>query len=150
VTKVSVYETADKGKKPAGLVAAIIKWEDGLTREALWEALWNRRTYATSGERILVDFRINGELPGGTIKVSGLPKVEITVAGREEIETIELIRNSKVVARIESPGRIFSTSFSDRDFQCSSYYYVRISQKSVVENNGIEKALTSPIRVVPE
>ncbi len=143
-------EDAATSKNPAGLVAAIVNSDEGLTRESLWDALWNRRIYATSGERILVDFRIDGKLPGETVRTSELPVIEMNVAARQDLECIELIRNGTVIFYEQPPGRAFSTSFVDETFFRPSYYYLRATQKSTVENEGIEKAWTSPIWVEPQ
>jgi hypothetical protein len=43
----------------SGGLAAV--WAAELTREAVFDALYARRCYGTTGARILLDFRLNGE-----------------------------------------------------------------------------------------
>jgi len=45
------------GRRHGGLAAV---WADELTREGIFDALRQRRCYATTGERILVDFSVGG------------------------------------------------------------------------------------------
>ena len=40
-------------------------WAEALTREALFEALWARRCFATNGARVMLDVRVNG-MPMGS------------------------------------------------------------------------------------
>lgn len=42
-------------------------YSTNLTRESIFEAMWQRNTYATTGARIIVDFRINNCLMGSEI-----------------------------------------------------------------------------------
>jgi len=65
----------------SGLVAAP---SASLTRDDVWKALWNRQVFATSGKRIILEFSINGQAMGQTIKAAGstMPRdMEITVEG---------------------------------------------------------------------
>ena len=52
----------------AGIYAA------GRTREAIWEAVEARRTYATSGPRILLDFRLGDHWMGEEVPAAELPE----------------------------------------------------------------------------
>ena len=72
-----------------------------LTREALWEAFRARRCYGTTGERIALWVEVDGQPMGADYETSGLPTVKITVEGTAPLESVELLRGTKVFCRWE-------------------------------------------------
>ena len=119
------------------------------------EGLRKRRCYATTGDRIVISFEINGHVMGETIEIedrSLAREVRIDVVGTNKIEKVELIRNcepllehrgssdhEKIAFRDESDIREVSIASEGEMF---SFYYVR-----VVQADG-EMAWTSPIWIV--
>lgn len=79
-----------------GLMAALCK---DLTRESIFEAIWAKRTYALTGDRIEVDFTVDGQPMGASIKAAGQVEVRFDVAGRDEMDVVEIIQDGHVVAR---------------------------------------------------
>lgn len=79
-----------------GLMAALV---DDLTREAIFSAINARRTYALTGDRIEVDFRVNGEPMGATIDAGREVEVSFSVQGRDELEVVEIIQEGRIVHR---------------------------------------------------
>jgi hypothetical protein len=69
-----------------------------LTRESLWEAFLARRVYGVSGDRILLEFTVNGACMGRRITAAGRRQVRVQVKGEEAIDRIELLRNGRVIA----------------------------------------------------
>jgi hypothetical protein len=72
---------------------------DKLTRDAVWQAYQNRRVYATTGARIVLDVTTNqGHQMGDVVKVTedSIPRFSISVAGTANIERIELRNASRV------------------------------------------------------
>ena len=111
------------------------------TRESIFHALYDRRTYATTGARIIVDFRIDGRPMGTEFQTDSPPTITLSAIGTAPIDRIEINRNGRVahVARCR-------TAKADLDWQDSSpptnstvCYYAR-----VVQSDG-EEAITSPI-----
>ena len=74
-----------------GLIAA---WAGDLTRPGLWEAFRARRVYGTSGERIFLDFSVNGHPMGAAYDASGAIDLEVDVAGTAGIERIDVWRGT--------------------------------------------------------
>ncbi len=74
-------------------------YADELTREGVFEALRARRTYAVSGDRIALDFRVNGRWMGEVLPAADRREITIDAAGWDEIDRIELLRNNRVIAR---------------------------------------------------
>ena len=67
-----------------GLVAVHSRGRD---RESIWEALWARRVYGTSGDRILLWFALDGDPPtpmGGEALRGGRPRFTVRAAGAFE------------------------------------------------------------------
>lgn len=123
-------------------VAAL--WVKEHSREGILDALKNRRCFATTGDKIIIDFRLNGAMQGSEIKISDIPKLTFIVKGQRELAKVEILRNSKVIKEYVffKSETTFSTEFFDTDFKQENevlYYYVRATQK----NNEI--AWSSPV-----
>jgi hypothetical protein len=70
-----------------------------LTREALWEALHARRTYATTGERILLDVTVDGHAMGESYESADEVKIDVAAEGTAPIEQIDVLRGADVIHR---------------------------------------------------
>ena len=99
-----------------------------LTRQALWEALWARRVYATTGERILLDFKIDGHDMGEDLALSKPPLIHLMVAGTAPLAQVELIRNGQVVLSRIKPGLDLEMEWQE-DRVYPGYYYLRVTQE---------------------
>ncbi|MGD1996808.1 MAG: DUF3604 domain-containing protein, partial [Anaerolineae bacterium] len=73
-------------------------YADSLTRESIWDALLARRTFATTGARIIVSFTINGSLMGRVIEPEGPPQIWFRVEGTDRIDRVEVIKNGRPVS----------------------------------------------------
>jgi hypothetical protein len=65
---------------------------DGLTREAIWEAILARRTYAVTGDKIACRFTINGR-PMGSELAAKERNVELDVTGCDRLDKIVVYKN---------------------------------------------------------
>jgi hypothetical protein len=112
---------------PDGLTAV---YANSLTREGIWDALWNRRSYGTTGARILLEFSINGKLMGGELVCDGPRQVQLRAAGTARIATLELIRDNDVLFSWQVDQGHVATSYSDRDTlsEGEHWYYLRLAQ----------------------
>lgn len=113
------------------------------TRESIFEAMYDRRSYATTGARIVLDFLVNGNPMGSEIECKKSPIIKIKVIGTDVIERIEIKKNSEVI-HTKKPGKIeveFEWEDSDFNSDDTAYYYVRVVQKDK------EEAVSSPIWV---
>ena len=106
-----------------------------LTREALYDALYQRRCYATSGVPIVVDFRINDYLMGSDITVQSNPHLKCSITGTAPLRSVDIVRSGHVFAGLECrPGEgVTSLSFTLDDTIIipgeSHYYYLRVIQE---------------------
>jgi len=74
-------------------------WAPDLSRAAIFEAIRNRRTYATSGERITLEFAINGQPMGSELPMTADRQIDVRVEGQDTVHMIELIRGGQVIER---------------------------------------------------
>ncbi|HVF65726.1 MAG TPA: DUF3604 domain-containing protein [Casimicrobiaceae bacterium] len=76
-----------------------------LTRDALWQALRERHCYATSGERILLEFRSGIARMGDAIAVPPFSRddlaFDVRVEGTAPLEAIEFFRGTECLERID-------------------------------------------------
>ena len=70
-----------------------------LTQQSLWEAFKERRIYAVSGDRIVVDFSINDSFMGQEIKGADKREIEFSISGEDFIDYVDIIKNGKVIKR---------------------------------------------------
>jgi hypothetical protein len=70
-----------------------------LTREALWEAFWARRTYATTGERIILDVRVDGHMMGDEYSTGEAPEIKVRVHGTRPLHAVEAMNGRNLVYR---------------------------------------------------
>ena len=80
-------------------------WAESCTRKAIWEALYARRMYALTGDRIDLRFTVNGAPMGSVIPVSRKRAIQIDVHGGAAIDCIDLIRDGRLVRRVFAAGR---------------------------------------------
>lgn len=83
-----------------GLTAALVK---NLDRESIWDAFWNRRTYALTGDRIEIDFSVDGAVMGSTLTTRPSVEVAFAVAARDEIALVEIIHDGEVAEQFRPP-----------------------------------------------
>lgn len=123
-----------------------------LTREAVWDALWNRRCYGTTGERIILRVEADGLCMGQETVADGDPRTfRVLAAGTAPLARVEIVRNGEAV-------HVATPKAEDCEFEWQDaadlgplfirgqhaavpfvYYYVRVTQE-----DG-HKAWSSPI-----
>lgn len=71
-------------------------WATALTREALWEALLARRTYAVSGDKIACRFAVNGNPMGSVVRAGGNRRtITLDVAACAALDKIIVYKNAR-------------------------------------------------------
>jgi len=110
-------------------------WVKEISRNGILEGMRSRRVFGTTGDQIEVDFRLNGAIQGQTINSVKKPILAFNIRAVDWIESIEILRNSKVIQSIipDESNKKMSGEYIDEDFQKEKeilYYYVRIIQKN--------------------
>ncbi len=70
-----------------------------LTREALWEALWSRRCYATTGERMILQVDMDGHVMGEEFETDEPPKISVRIMGTAPLHEVEVKRGVETIHR---------------------------------------------------
>jgi len=75
-------------------------WAPKLSREALWQAFLERRTYAVSGDRIVCNFSVNGEPMGGiapeALESPAPREILLGIRGGDALSRVEILKNNRV------------------------------------------------------
>ena len=102
-----------------------------LTREAVWQAMDQRYTYATSGVPIVCDFAVNGVRSGAGGTLAGGVVFCAALHGTAPIERVEIIANGQCVWQDE-PGS-WDVEIDGAELPAlagdSAYYYLRLKQQ---------------------
>ena len=103
-----------------------------LTRASIWEAMDQRRTYATTEVHIVADFTVNGLSMGSEGTHSNEADLYFSTAlhGTAPIERVEIISNGRTVWRAEPNDwdvALNEIPLSPPDNE-SAYYYLRLKQ----------------------
>jgi hypothetical protein len=114
-------------------VAAL--WVKEISREGILEALRNRRTFATTGDKMYIDLMINGAPMGSVSRSAKIPQLAIEVHGQYPLEKVEILRNSRVIHEfhMDGEGLEFRQTYSDQHYTDETnvlYYYIRATQKN--------------------
>ena len=127
-----------------------------LARDALWQALHDRRCYATTGDRILLDFSMDGHPLGNDIPADlatyGPRAFSMRVAGTYRIDSVEIVRNNQVIHVAEPGAEVWEGGWVDQEpllplalqptfgyDRPFVYYYLRVTQ------GNRQQAWASPI-----
>lgn len=96
-------------------------WASDLTREAIWEALWHRRTVATTGARIILGWALSGYFMGSEVPVDPgdalvmQREIVVDAYAEERILAIEILRNNEVVHRTRTTSDQAVVHWADED-----------------------------------
>lgn len=74
-------------------------WATSLTRDGIWDAIQNRRTYALTGDRIALAYTLNDVPIGGFSKPTATRHIEVAVEAGSSIDYIDVLHNNQVIHR---------------------------------------------------
>lgn len=136
---------SDQTQYSPGLTAIIAPEQ---TRDALFQALYNRSCYATTGERMVVTFFIGGVSIGGELSTYYKPGLMYNrhlsgfIAGTADLKEIQIIRNGQLIKTLKpGSGYYYELAYDDTEpfekvtlkpqdnVPPFAYYYLRILQK---------------------
>ena len=145
------------GIYPSGIMAI---WAENLTKKSLWDALHNRKTYGTTGPRVIIEFHLNSYFMGDIIDLDQAPHLiskrtmKASIYSPFSIEKIELIRNNSVINVLLVNHEHTNYEYIDLDLfnkialknsqknEIFIFYYIRV----FISNNNM--AWSSPIWLI--
>ena len=114
-------------------------YAEKLTRQSLFDALTSRRVFATTDDRTILEFSVNGNIMGSEIVSEGLPLIEGAVYSHNPVKRVEIIKfdgKRYSVDSIPLTAGESQVAFSmiDSQFVRSSFYYLRVVSKGNVND----------------
>ncbi|MDO8586758.1 MAG: DUF3604 domain-containing protein [Armatimonadota bacterium] len=121
--------SGDHNAMGIGLAAILV---EEVSQRGIVEALLARRCYATTGDKIFLDFRVDGHLMGEEYVAAGKPRISAIVECEQPIINLVVFKNNKVVHEMAEGDlksrKILTVDFVDEGFSGNSYYYLRVIQ----------------------
>lgn len=96
-----------------------------LTWDAVFDALKSRRTVATQGQRIVIDFKVNHLLIGEEGVVTSPVTMALRVTAPRPLEFVDIIRDEVLINRIPCQGRTLSDEILDSPGPGQHCYRIR-------------------------
>ena len=116
-------------------------WTERLTREAVFDALWARRVYATTNNRTFLRFSLGGQPMGGSVPAAAALPVVIYAASDSPIARLDLVRNGADVHTVTPNAREVQVERRETAATAGAWYLVRVTR----QDGGM--AWSSPIWV---
>lgn len=116
--------SSDTHRSVPGLGGAITGlYAEELTPESLFDAYRNRRTVATQGFFIYVDFKVGDIFIGGEGDLSSPPNIQAFVDAPETIDYVEIIRDGEMLFRTSPHSSDCQLSFKDDKARPGNHFY---------------------------
>jgi hypothetical protein len=127
-----------------GGLAAVYTSE--LTRDGLYDGMFQRRAYATTNRRIFVDFEMDGHLMGEEYKTSRPPRIIVRVAGTDYLARVDVIRDNLIIYQ----GGIYidqgSLSAQDQSWNDDLAFRERVTRKQ--RRDAIDEVKTADFSLI--
>lgn len=81
-----------------------------LSRKAILEALFDRRTYAVTGDRIALRFTLNGNVMGRELPFTKERRIRVSVTGWDQVDRVEVLKNNRVIHRSYPMDKVTGSS----------------------------------------
>lgn len=74
-------------------------WAESCSRDAIWDAIQKRRTYALTGDRIDLRFSVNDTCMGGISLPDETREISVDVVAGDCIDYIDILHNNRIIHR---------------------------------------------------
>lgn len=112
-----------------GLIAVYAK---NLTRQEIYQAIKDRRCYATTNCRILGYFNVNGSCSGSEISIEsgGVLQVHVEFYGSDAIDAVDIVKDGHIIHSVSSlETQLIFDCPVEAGLPGSHYIYVRMKQE---------------------
>lgn len=127
--KLGFIASGDHNAMGIGLAALFVK---EVSQAGVIEALQARRCYGTTGDKIVIDFRINDAFMGQELIVKDKPTIKANIQAVSPLKSVVLFKNNKIIWEKDQSqlkgAKNFDFNFTDQKFDADSYYYIRAIQ----------------------
>lgn len=122
--RLGLIGASDNHERNPGLGGALTGvWAQGNTRSGIFDALFERRCFATTGLRPIVKFWLSGAFMGGEALTSDPPLIQLDVTCDRRTQEVEVIRDGELVMEFRPGEEEFSVEWADEDCSPGSHYY---------------------------
>ena len=127
--KLGFVSGGDHNAMGVGVTALFVK---EVSQAGIIEALRSRRCYGTSGDKIVIDFRIKDAFMGQELTVKEKPTIKAHIIGTAPLTSVVVFKNNNIVWEKNTDQlkgmSDFEFQFTDEKFESNCYYYVRAIQ----------------------
>ncbi|MGJ3237559.1 MAG: DUF3604 domain-containing protein [Anaerolineae bacterium] len=74
-------------------------WAESCSREAIWNAILNRRTYALTGDKIDLRFELNDACMGSICPPDDTREITVDIRAGDSIDYIDVLHNNRIIHR---------------------------------------------------
>ena len=105
-------------------------WAEEQSREGVFAALQQRRTFATNGPKMRLFLSAAGVPMGSVGQVRGDPELQVDVRGTTSVDRVEFFRNGDLVhvEQVEQQRAVVTFQDTAAPRGTTAYYHVRITQ----------------------
>jgi hypothetical protein len=136
------------GQPQNGLAAVLSK---SLTRQGIFDGLAGRKTYGTTGSRIILHFEINDAQMGQEVEIAEQARLHVRIIGTDIIDQVDVLRYRiggqafRVIHSLNPSQDEVEFVYNDAPGG-QAIYYVRVRQRHLV-GGRVAMAWSSPIWV---
>ena len=122
--RLGFFGASDNHERNPGLGGALAGvWATENTGTGIFDALWHRRVFATTGLRPDLRFKVAGAFMGGDTTTNEAPVVELSVACEEPVVRVEIVRDGQVVHERDMADRNIQLDWIDSTCTPGRHYY---------------------------
>ena len=120
-----LFAASDNHERNPGLGGGLAGvWAKDNTREAIFDAFWNRRVFGTTGLRPDIRFSVSGCFMGGSVEIEKSPVVHLTVRCDVPVRIVEIIVDGLPAERRDFHDGEIEMEWIDNSCIPGDHYYI--------------------------
>jgi hypothetical protein len=129
--KLGIIAGSDSHQLEHGIEGGILgAYVNETSRKGVFDALYNRSVYATTGARIRLEYSLNNTIMGGTFKIKKGDPVELICRclGTSIIETVDIVSDQGILRSLRIDEEYCDVAYAIPAEMQISWCYIRITQ----------------------